>query len=48
MKTEEQIKARIAELREKLRASAGEPVAVVYRLQGNIGALEWVLRTEGE
>jgi hypothetical protein len=56
MKTEEEIRARLAELREKLRyahleTAPSQPANIrhgaepkIYRLEGNIGALEWVLR----
>lgn len=58
MKTQEQIAARIAELESKLAQARNEAMrakevtelrvadARIHRLEGNIGALEWVLRME--
>lgn len=51
-KTREEIQRRLAELREILKSEMArykwqEAPEKVHRLQGNIGALEWVLRDEG-
>lgn len=52
-KTTDQIKNRIAELQsmlsketKALRDNPTREPAKMYRLQGNIGALEWVLRED--
>lgn len=46
MRTKQQIVARLAELRAMLKTE--QKVYAKVRLQGNIGALEWVLRDESK